>query len=151
MTDKEKAIVTLYTGYAMLSGERINEVYAYAAELMSRPVYTHELFSNEVQAKVKPAFIALCADETPVIDLKENDFGCILAAAVRYSLGSRTYMPGLVTGFIRPLLPYLSNLAVENLRRDISESGDYGDNCDVRTWTEFLNDVNAEIEKRNIS
>ena len=148
MTDKEKAIVTLYTGYAMLSGERINEVYAYAAELMSRPVYTHELFSNEVQAKVKPAFIALCADETPVIDLKENDFGCILAAAVRYSLGSRTYMPSLVTGFIRPLLPYLNDHTILNLQKDISECKYYGDNCDVRTWTEFLKDVNAEIEKR---
>lgn len=148
MTDREKAIVTLYTGYGMLTGEKINEVYTYAAELMKRPVYTHELYSDEVQAKVKPKFLALCADETPVIDLKDNDFGCILCAAVRYSLGRKTYMPSLVTSFIRPLLPYLNDNTVPNLQKDISKFEDYGDDCDVRTWLDFLDDVKAEIEKR---
>ena len=148
MTDREKAIVTLHTGYGMLSGEKINEMYKCAAELMNRPVYTHELYSNEVQTKVKSEFLALCADETPVIDLKDNDFGCILCAAVRYSLGRTTYMPGLVTDFIRPLLPYLNDNAVHNIRKEISETSDYGDDCDARTWLNFLNDVKAEIEKR---
>lgn len=150
MTDREKAIVTLYTGYGMLPGEKLNEIYNYAAELMKRPVYTHELYSDELTEKVKPDFLALCADETPVIDLKDNDFGCILCAAVRYSLGRRTYMPGLVTDFIRPLLPYLNDNAVHNMRKEVSEFDDYGDSCDVRTWMNFLDDVKTEIEKRGI-
>jgi len=148
MTDKEKIIVTLYTGYAMLSGEKLNEVYKYAAELMGHPVYTHELFSDEVQAKVKPEFLALCADETPAINLKNNDFGCILTAAVRYSLGRKTYMPSLVTDFIRPLLPYLDDNTILNLQKDISECKYYGDDCDIRTWMNFLDDVRAEIQNR---
>lgn len=36
-----------------------------------------------------------------------EDFGTILICAVRYSLGRQTYMPGLVQGYIRPLLPCL--------------------------------------------
>ncbi|MBR0485903.1 MAG: hypothetical protein IJJ69_14200 [Oscillospiraceae bacterium] len=150
MTDKEKAIVTLYTGYAMMEGEKLSEVYAYAAELMNRPVYTHELFSDEVQAKVKPEFIAMCADETPVIDLKDEMFGGILCCAVRYALTRASSASFTVTQFIRPLLPYLSDLAVQNIKRIISECAVYGDSCDVRTWLNFMDDVKAEIEKRGI-
>ena len=94
--------------------------------------------------------IALAADETPVIDLKDNDFGCILCASVRYSLGRKTYMSSLVTSFIRPLLPYLSDNTVQNLQKDISECGSYGDDCDIQTWKEFLTDIMAEVRKRGI-
>lgn len=148
MTDREKVIVTMYTGKIMVEKEKWNLVYQYAEELMKRPVYTHELYSDELMEKEKPDFLALCADETPVIDLKDNDFGCILCAAVRYSLGRRTYMPGLVTDFIRPLLPCLNDNTLNNMQREVSEYGEYGDDCDVRTWKEFLDDVKAEIEKR---
>lgn len=148
MTNREKAIVTLYTGKAMLKGTKWSLVYRYAAELVGRPVYTHELYSDELTEKAKPDFLARCADETPVIDLKDNDFGCILCAAVRYSLGRRTYMPGLVTDFIKPLLPYLNDNALNNMRREVSEFGEYGDDCDVQTWMDFLDDVKEEIKKR---
>lgn len=86
----------------------------------------------------------------PVIDIESNDFGCILTAAVRYSLGRRTYMPSLVTSFIRPFLPYLSDNTVWNLQKDVSECRNYGDDCDIQTWTAFLEDVRAEIRKRGI-
>jgi hypothetical protein len=132
----------------MLSGEKINEMYKYAAELMNRPVYTHELYSDEVQAKVKSEFFALCDDETPVIDLKDEMFGGILCCAVRYALTRTSSAPFTVTQFIRPLLSYISDLAVQNLEKTVSEFYDYGDNCDTRTWLNFLNDVKVEIRKR---
>ena len=47
----------------------------------------------------------------PNIDLTDDDFACILTAAIRYTLGRETYMPMLVTSYIRPLLPYLSDKA----------------------------------------
>jgi len=92
--------------------------------------------------------IALAADEMPVIDLKDNDFGCILCASVRYSLGRKTYMSSLVTSYIRPLLPYLNDNTVWNLQKDISEFRDYDDDCDVQIWKSFLADVEAEVKKR---
>lgn len=45
----------------------------------------------------------------PKIDLSNDDFGAVLNCAVRYTLGRRTYMPGLVIDYIRPLLPFLSS------------------------------------------
>ena len=69
MTDREKAIVETYTGFCMLTGNKRNEVYKYMAEIMGRPVYTHELADNRIQQelmeKAKPDFIKLCTDQKP--------------------------------------------------------------------------------------
>ena len=45
----------------------------------------------------------------PQIDLSDDNFGAVLNCAVRYAIGRRTYMPGLVIDYITPLLPYLNN------------------------------------------
>lgn len=86
-----------------------------------------------------------------MIDPKDELFGGMLCCAVRYALGRTSSAPYTVTQFIRPLLPYLSDNAIYNLQRDVSECGDYGDDCDIQTWKEFLADVMTEIRKRGIS
>lgn len=63
MTDREKAIVTAYTGVNMLEGEKFNEFYKYLEELYGRPVYTHEIPFLDIQEKSKEDFIALCRGE----------------------------------------------------------------------------------------
>lgn len=64
MTDKEKAIVMAYTGVCMLTGDKISIFYKYIAELMGRPVFTHELANKEIEnlikEKSKNDFIKLC-------------------------------------------------------------------------------------------
>ena len=62
MTQREKAIVMAYTGTVMLSGDGLYEFYAYIAEKLGRPVYTHELLSlfEEIKDASKDDFIALC-------------------------------------------------------------------------------------------
>lgn len=66
MTDREKAIVSAYTGYAMLCGDKIGIFYEYLEEILKRPVWTHELADINIQDKIheksKADFIALCAD-----------------------------------------------------------------------------------------
>lgn len=61
---RERVIVETYTGYCMTSPEERDEVYKYMAEIMGRPVFTHELADKEIQEqlreKAKPDFIALC-------------------------------------------------------------------------------------------
>lgn len=91
----------------------------------------------------------------PKIDLNDNDFTCILAAAIRYTLGRESYMPRLVTDYIRPLLPYLTDKALWIFERDIREQGNmgyeraYGDPLiDKPTWDKFYEDVVCEMEKR---
>jgi len=60
MTDREKAIVTAYTGINMLEGEKFDELYKYLNELYGRPVYTHEIPFLDIREKSKKDFIALC-------------------------------------------------------------------------------------------
>ena len=64
MTDRERAIITAYTGVCMLSGNSLLVFYEYLEEIMGRPVWTHELANKfvekEIKAKSKADFIALC-------------------------------------------------------------------------------------------
>lgn len=66
MTDKEKAIVMAYTGVAMLTGDKFSIFHKYIEELLNRPVFTHELASeevwNEIKEKSKNDFLKLCRD-----------------------------------------------------------------------------------------
>lgn len=68
MTLKERVIVETYTGICMTSGEERDEVYKYMAEIMGRPVFTHELASKEVQEQLKERskadFVAVCQGKT---------------------------------------------------------------------------------------
>ena len=58
----------------------------------------------------------------------DDDFGVVLNCAIRYCLGRQTYMPSLVTEFIKPLLPQLDK--------------------NTLMWMRFLNDIEQEICRR---
>lgn len=78
MTKKEAAIVEMYTGVCMLTGDDRKYIYDYASELMGRPVMTHELASEGLRQKSKRDFINLCrsaegADVAPVVHARWND------------------------------------------------------------------------------
>lgn len=77
MTDREKAIVMAYTGYAMLTGDKLGLYYQYIQEIVGRPVMTHELAEKPMQETIhtlsKPDFVELCRtnDEPRVLDFDE--------------------------------------------------------------------------------
>lgn len=60
MTKQEAAIVEVYTGICMLTGEDRKYVYQYAYKLMGRPVYTHELATKQLKNLSRNDFISLC-------------------------------------------------------------------------------------------
>ena len=64
MTDQERAIITAYTGYTMLTGDRLNIFYKYLNDIMGRPIYTHELATRKMWDAIHEAskddFIKLC-------------------------------------------------------------------------------------------
>lgn len=66
MTDRERAIITAYTGVCMLAGRSLLVFYEYIEEIMGRPIWTYELakksVEEEIKAKSKADFIALCND-----------------------------------------------------------------------------------------
>lgn len=85
----------------------------------------------------------------PEIDLQDDNFGAVLNCAVRYCIGRRTYMPDLVTSYIRPLLPYLNRKTINCMWNDIRIEKNYGDPCDEAVWMNFLQDLVAELDRRD--
>ena len=69
MTDREKAIVSAYTGIAMLTGDKFSIFHKYVEDILGRSVWTHELASEElwgeIREKSKADFLALCAESEP--------------------------------------------------------------------------------------
>lgn len=90
---------------------------------------------------------------------REDDFGgAVLNCAVRYCLGRLSYMPGLVMGAIRPMLPDCSDKTLWCFEKDIaqfledcenmgSKSFMFGDPY-ILEWKKFRDDVLKEIERR---
>lgn len=73
MTKRECAVIMAYTGTVMLTGDDLKYFYDYIAELMGRPVYTHEIHAraDDLKEKAKPDFIRLCR-EAAADDEAEN-------------------------------------------------------------------------------
>ena len=68
MTDREKAIVTAYTGITMLAGDKFPIFHKYIEDIMGRPIWTHELANpdvwDEIKRKSENDFLGLCKDES---------------------------------------------------------------------------------------
>lgn len=69
MTERECAIVEAFTGICMLTGKKRFLSYKYEAEIMGRPVWTHEMANEKMMAAIKeaarPDFIELCRTAVP--------------------------------------------------------------------------------------
>lgn len=63
MTYKEAVIVSAYTGVLMCD---FDDMHKYIEEKLGRPVWTHELASdeiqNEIKQKCKPEFLKICKE-----------------------------------------------------------------------------------------
>ena len=61
MTDRERVVVSAYTGFLMCD---FDDVHQYIEEKLVRPVWTHELadkaIQNEIHEKTRPDFLTLC-------------------------------------------------------------------------------------------
>lgn len=92
------------------------------------------------------------SEKKTVIDVSNDEFGTILNCAVRYACGRRSYMPSLVIGFIKPLIPNLSDNALYGIEQDLTDAkyeGGYGDpRIDEPGWLNLLSLVKAERERR---
>lgn len=99
-------------------------------------------------------------------------FSGTIISALRYSIGRRTYMPSLVTGFVSSIIPDLQTKDLCIIHRDILDqgrhswvtSGDpetaderglyksaYGDDCDYVVWMQFLEKIESELDKREVT
>lgn len=90
---------------------------------------------------------------------RKDDFGgAVLNCAVRYCLGRLSYMPGLVMGEIRPMLPDCSDKTLWCFEKDIAQflkdcenmgsKSFFGGDPYILEWKKFRDDVLKEIERR---
>ena len=78
----------------------------------------------------------------------------ILVCAVRYALGRRTYIVGVVCDYVKAKIRTLSKHCIIILIRDIEEEMErchrlgytLGDDCDEREWIKLLEVLKKETE-----
>ncbi len=66
MTKHECAVIMAYTGITMLQGEDFGIFHQYIEEKLGKPVWTHELASEEMTFRIKEVckedFLKLCRE-----------------------------------------------------------------------------------------
>lgn len=75
-----------------------------------------------------------------------TDHESVLICALRYALGRRSYMVGIVTRYIISELPKLSNKCKKIMITDIEQASYYGDACDKEDWMRLLEKLKGETE-----
>jgi hypothetical protein len=94
--------------------------------------------------------------KTETIPISDNLY-TVAVCAVRYALGRRTYMPGLVTDWVMAnFTGRMPKGTAEIMLRDIQEQREMGersgyeslgDQCDVRTWEKFEDWLRKERDR----
>ena len=79
----------------------------------------------------------------------DDDFGCIINSAVRYSLGRYTYMPSTVAEFVLKYLNYLDNKTISVMIYDIDEALKNKDLPLRKIWVELKSKLEIEMHARN--
>lgn len=68
MTKKEAAVIEIFTGVCMLTGDNTGLRYEYAEKLLGHPVMTCDFADKEIMDKLKelskPDFIEICRNLT---------------------------------------------------------------------------------------
>lgn len=84
----------------------------------------------------------------------DDFFGAVINCAVRYACGRQSYMPSLVVGEVRKMIPFLNDKTIGCMERDIREVekyGGYGDEkIDKSMWLKFLKELQDVMDKRGI-
>lgn len=88
------------------------------------------------------------------IEIDPVDLGTLCIAALRYSMGRSTYMPSLVRGIVRPLLPELSDRDIRVMHEDCAfqaSTNQWGDErIDKPGWILWREELRKEMERRGM-
>ncbi len=76
----------------------------------------------------------------------DDDFGCIINAAVRYAIGRHTYMPGLVCNYVRRYMHILDSKTIDVLVTDINRELQIGIEQE-ELWIKLRNELADRYEE----
>lgn len=72
----------------------------------------------------------------------------ILFFSFRYALGRMTYAPSVVIDNIKNNIEKIPDSEIKLYIKEIDEFGNYGMECDIKTWSNFSNFLKNELKKR---
>lgn len=82
--------------------------------------------------------------------IRDADFRLILLSAMRYAMGRNTYMPAVVSDYIKRHIWLLDNkflaLAADDIRQHLEDYAEYDPNSNL--WRSLLDALKAEQEER---
>lgn len=128
--------------------------YVEASEIMER-VDRQEFVarSDEILESVRKnnvGFVITDADDTGEYTLCpadwmgfhfDNDFGCIITSAIRYSINRNTYMPDIVVRFIRKYMNVLDTNTIKVALEDIEQELEWGTAADPAMWSKLKEEL----------
>ena len=75
----------------------------------------------------------------------DDDFGCIINSALRYSIGRHTYMPSVVADFVRKYMNVLDTKTIGIMIDDIDREFQYQDKID---YADLWRSLQSDLRKR---
>ena len=75
-----------------------------------------------------------------------DDFGCIINSAVRYSLGRNTYMPSTVAAFVRKYMDILGTKTIRVMMTDILRALEDPKLYQREVWWSLYADLEASVK-----
>ena len=76
----------------------------------------------------------------------DDDFGCIVNSAVRYSLGRNTYMPSTVAAFVRKYMDILGTKTIRVMMTDILRALEDPKLYQRELWWSLYADLEASVK-----
>ena len=71
----------------------------------------------------------------------DNDFGCIITSAIRYSINRKTYMPSIVVRFVRKYMNVLNSNTIKVALEDIEQELEWGTVEDPVMWRKLKEEL----------
>ena len=128
ITDAERAIVTIIRGKGETFTYELEPECIYELKMYPEGKWKAEVKANEEQSEMI------------------TDYEHMLISALRYALGRRTYIVGVVANYILSVLPKLSNPCKYIMIDDIENAYSLGDECDRQDWMRLLKELKGEAE-----
>lgn len=78
----------------------------------------------------------------------DDNFGCIINSALRYSIGRHTYMPSVVAGFVRKYMSILDTKTIGIMVEDIDREPEFDEKLDYRDlWVSLQSDLKNRLNE----
>ena len=96
------------------------------------------IFSNEIEKELQQSLENRQFDGVIDIEITNDELELLMLEAVKYVLGRKTYITGVIPSFIIANSNVITDEAKKKMIFELENAKDYGYECDKRSWMELL-------------